>query len=152
MNSLIVFGAQYLILVVLLGALVPLPSMNWSQRRSYCVTGLVGGTIALVLLKIVSGLYFDPRPFTHGVPSLISHVADNGFPSDHATLGLFAATLVVLVRPRLGAGLVAIALLVGVSRVLAGVHSPIDIVGGVVIGMVSAYFASLLVKRLPMRH
>lgn len=152
MDYFIIFSAQYLIVIVLLGALIPLFFMNWSERKSYCVTGLIGGVIALVLIKIVSGLYFDPRPFTHGVPALISHVADNGFPSDHTTLSIFATTLVVLVRPKLGAGLFVLALLVGVSRVLAGVHSPIDILAGVVIGTISAHLASLLVRRLPMRY
>lgn len=62
------------------------------------------------------------------------------FPSAHA-MTISALTFAVFyVNKRLGYFFMVLSILVGVSRVVAGVHFPIDIIGGYVFGFLVAYF------------
>lgn len=90
--------------------------------------GVLSGVISLILLKISSVFINDPRPFVinHVMP-LIPHAPDNGFPSDHTLITMWLALMVFLNNRRVGIALIVISLLVGISRVMALIHHPIDI-------------------------
>jgi undecaprenyl-diphosphatase len=95
----------------------------------------VGFLLSLVGTRVVS----SPRPFiVTGRPALIPSATDNGFPSDHTLLVATVAAVITLVDRRAGAVFWALALVVGVARVLAGVHHPIDVAGSVVIALIAA--------------
>lgn len=139
MDSLIIFCAKYVIVFVVLGWLVAMWRIRKDLRLQFLVATVLAGIIAVVLSRIASKLYYDPRPFvSQHIKPLIDHAADNGFPSDHA---LFTMTLtaVTYFYSRKLAGLMLIGtILVGLARVLAHVHSPLDIVTGWLIGCVGA--------------
>ncbi len=83
------------------------------------------------------------------VQPLITHAADNGFPSDHTLLTMTIASILFLYNKRLGIVLAILAVIVGYSRVLAKVHHPVDIFGSIVIAIIATYISSkFLVKRL----
>lgn len=109
---------------------------------------LFGGMLALLLSTIASHLYYDTRPFVteHTVP-LIAHAADNGFPSDHTLLTAFIGFTIYLHSRTVGGVLLLVALLVGVARVAARIHHPIDIVGSFVIAALSVAIVMLLSRR-----
>jgi undecaprenyl-diphosphatase len=148
MHSLIIFGAKYLILAVVL-----LWIMAWLQASRHHKKQLVWAAITAVILaaildKIASKIYYDPRPFTtHHIQPLVSHVADNGFPSEHTLFGVTVAVALIFYRPKLGSAALILALIVGVSRVAAHVHSPIDIVGAALIGVSAGYIGYRLSTR-----
>jgi undecaprenyl-diphosphatase len=117
---------------------------------------VVAGAAALALVGVfllLSGsLWFDPRPFVvDGQPPLVPHPADNGFPSDHATLAAAAAGVVTAYRRRTGVVLLVIAALVAVSRVVVRVHHVPDVVVGALLGLLAAavgvWLARLVVRR-----
>ena len=60
------------------------------------------------------------------------------FPSNHAVNASVLATLATLSMPRLWPPAVALAVLVGYSRVYVGVHYPLDVLGGSVLGIAVA--------------
>jgi membrane-associated phospholipid phosphatase len=60
------------------------------------------------------------------------------FPSNHAVNASALATLAVLYRPRLWLPTTLLALVVGYSRVYVGVHYPLDVLAGGVLGIVVA--------------
>jgi undecaprenyl-diphosphatase len=60
------------------------------------------------------------------------------FPSNHAVNASVLATLVTLYMPRLWLPATALACLVGYSRVYVGVHYPLDVLAGSVLGIVVA--------------
>src|ERR1700757_4513579 len=95
MNSLIIFGAKYLFLVLPLIFLFALYQASSKDRKKLIVVLVTALIIAGILDKIGAKLYYDPRPFvTHNVKPLVAHAPDNGFPSDHTVFCFtFAAVL-----------------------------------------------------------
>lgn len=144
-NQLIVFVAQYLFFALpMLTAIIffRLPS---NERLKYFVSLALGGIFALLLAKLASYLLFDPRPFVDGhIAPLFPHAPDNGFPSDHTTFGATLAFIGLAYARKWGMFMVPIAIAIGVARVLAHVHSWIDIFGGLVVGLAAATIAVYL--------
>jgi undecaprenyl-diphosphatase len=126
-------GDYFFILSLLIVALYWLGVKN-KEKVAIVVQVLVGGVLALILSTIASSLYYDTRPFvTEHVTPLIAHAADNGFPSDHTLLTAFLGFTILRHSRIVGGSLLLVALLVGVGRVAAHIHHPIDIVGSFVI-------------------
>ncbi len=152
MNSIIIFCAQYFIVLVVLGIAIAWLRSSRKAKLQFAVTTIVAGLIALALSRVAAALYYDPRPFVseHVVP-LIKHAADNGFPSDHALLTMTLTATAYFFSKKTAGALLILTIIVGVARVLAKVHSPLDIVGAWVIGIASSAVAYYLVRWL-FRH
>jgi undecaprenyl-diphosphatase len=73
---------------------------------------------------------------------------DGSFPSGHAATSFAAATVLSFAFPRLAPALFLLAAAVGFSRVYVGVHYPLDVLGGAVLGVLVATALRLLVKGL----
>ena len=103
-----------------------------------------------LLLNVVAGsLWHHDRPFVdhpHRVVLLVHHAADNSFPSDHSTVAFAAAFAVLVFYRRLGALLGLGAIGVALSRVLLGVHYPLDVAASAVIGAASAAIVTLCAR------
>jgi undecaprenyl-diphosphatase len=139
MDDLIIFCAKYLLFVVALGWVVAWVRVSKHGKKQFLVATIFAGIVALALSRVASHLYFDPRPFvTEHVKPLISHVADNGFPSDHALLTMTLTAITYLFSKKIAGGMFVLTVLVGVARVLAKVHSPLDIAGGWLLGVIGA--------------
>lgn len=148
MNHLIVFIAQYLFIASALGVISYGLTLAREQKINFAIHTVVGGIISLAFIKLAALLYNDPRPFVSDhITPLIHHAADNGFPSDHTALTAYLGFLVLMYSRKLGIALLMIALLIGSARVAAGIHHPIDIIGGFIIGAIGAYLGSLVRRR-----
>jgi undecaprenyl-diphosphatase len=104
-------------------------------RRGASAAGF-SAVIALGIGQVVSGAADRARPFVvhPQIHLLIHHARDAGFPSDHAT-GSFAIAAALLLRHRrAGSAAMALACLIGLSRVVVGAHYATDIVGGALLG------------------
>lgn len=149
MDTLIKFGAQYLFIAVILIFILAWAQANQRYKTELLVALVIAGIIALILDKAGGKLYYDPRPFvTHHIKPLIAHAADNGFPSEHTIFTIAVSTLLIYYRPKLGMLAFLVGLLVGVSRVAAHIHSPIDIAGGILIGIIAGYGGYYLASKL----
>lgn len=103
------------------------------------VAGVLGWQ---VLSRFVKLFYFRNRPSVAGenVKELFFNRPDESFPSDHAALFFGFATYAYLSgRRTLGHWLLAAALGVSAARIVTGTHWTTDILGGMVIGIASAY-------------
>lgn len=149
MDSVIIFGAKYLFVAVVLLWIAAWLQAARHHKTEVAWATIVAGILAGVLDKLGSKMYYDPRPFvTHHIQPLVAHAADNGFPSEHTLLSMTLATILFLYRPKIGILAYVIALLVGISRVAAHVHSPIDIAGATLFGVISGYLGYLTASKL----
>jgi undecaprenyl-diphosphatase len=83
--------------------------------------------------------YAEPEP-------LVRPPIDGSFPSGHAATSFAAATVLSFARPRWAPVFYLLALAVGFSRVYVGVHYPLDILAGAVLGTAIATALLLLVR------
>ncbi len=92
---------------------------------------------AFIFSLVLKELFVLPRPYltNGGYPS----AGVDGFsslPSIHSALAFSLATSVIFQQKTLGVFLFGIAVLVGLGRILAGVHYPADVLVGMLIGVV----------------
>jgi undecaprenyl-diphosphatase len=130
MNDLIIFGATNLIwFIIIIAGIFCLLQSRKKQKELIIFIG-ISLPIIYIVAKIGSLFYFDTRPFVieNFVP-LIAHAPDNGFPSDHTLLSSAVAMVIFFYNRKIGLLLLILALLVGLSRILAGVHHATDIFG-----------------------
>jgi len=107
-------------------------------RLEMAVGFIIAVFIAVVIDKLAGKLYYDPRPFvSHHVSPLINHAADNGFPSEHTIAAMTISTLLYFYRKKFALVAFVLTVIIGSARVAAHVHSPIDIIGGLVIGAIA---------------
>lgn len=112
-------------------------------RKDLALRLFLAGVVAWLLVSnIIGTLYFRPRPEIAelGGQEFIFHRPTYSFPSDHATL--FAALFVTLYlfgEKRVAWWVGAAGLIVSFCRVALGFHYPSDIVGGLIVGGVTAW-------------
>ncbi|MDD5464043.1 MAG: phosphatase PAP2 family protein [Candidatus Moranbacteria bacterium] len=140
MDEVIIFGARRLTAVMILVALVFFLRLSCEKKKEILVFAIITLPAIYLMAKLSSLFYYNPRPFVveQFVP-LIAHANNNGFPSDHTLLSAAVASVVFFFNKKLGAFLLILALLVGTSRVLAGVHHAIDIAGSIVVAFVVSF-------------
>jgi len=139
-NFLIIFGAKYLYLtVIVIGAFYFLKQPRVRQKEM-AVFGAVSLPLAYIVAKIAGYFYCDPRPFVQtGIAPLIPHIADNGFPSDHTLICAAISAMLYFFNKKVSALAWIVTLIVGFSRVYAGVHHAIDIAGSIAIAIITAW-------------
>ncbi|MBU6447878.1 phosphatase PAP2 family protein [Patescibacteria group bacterium] len=136
-NSLIIFGAKYLYLIVLAIAAIYFLKLPRSQQKNLAIFGLISLAVIFIVSRIAGYFYYDPRPFVAGhFNPMIAHTADNGFPSDHALLTSAVAAIIYFYNKKISIALFILSLLVGLSRVLTGIHHWIDILGAIFLSII----------------
>lgn len=122
----------------------------WRKRNDLFNRFTMFQTVAAVIFSrflitpFIRFFYERPRPFV-ALASAVQLVDVrleeyfNSFPSGHATFFFALAGAVYSCDKKLGWWFFTGATLMGIARVFAGVHWPSDILGGAVIGIVSAW-------------
>lgn len=126
------------------------PQLLWALALSALITALVVHGIKPLLLY--------PRPPAVLAPDAITVIGPaymrKAFPSGHTATVFVAAGLVWmhLQSLRLRMFALVMAVCVGLSRIVVGVHWPLDVLAGSAIGWLSAYAGSWLAVRWPLGH
>lgn len=91
-----------------------------------------------IVVSVIKVLVAFPRPFQtlKNLHILISLPSSYSFPSGHAALTMALATSVYFYRKRLGELLFAFAFVVGMARIYVGVHYPLDVGVGFLLGYI----------------
>ncbi len=141
----IIFSAKYLLFLVIGLVLIYFLRQSKNIRKEFVIFSAFVFPIAFIISRIAAHFYYNARPFmVEGITPLIAHVADNGFPSDHTLLGCAIAAVVFRFDRKNGVAVFLLSLIIGFSRVFAGVHHSLDIWGSVLIVLFSAIISQIL--------
>lgn len=143
LDWLIIFLAAYLSPFLILAALIFSFRRPTFKSKFSVISLLLLSVLIAAILVIVFRLAIDsPRPFTvFGFKPLISQSPTPSFPSAHTTIFVSLASAIWFIDHKTGYRFLLGAFLIGVARIVAGVHWPVDIVGGLLFGFVSALLA-----------
>jgi undecaprenyl-diphosphatase len=142
--------AEVIFGVLLAGIFLAQGRWRSMKARHAVVAAALASIVALEVAHVISSFWDRPRPYeAHpGATHLfVSSSPDPSFPSDHATVAFAIAVSILLRKRRLGLAVLGMAFVVGLSRVVVGVHYPTDVLAGAVIGSLAA----LLVWSPPIR-
>jgi len=133
--------ADYLVIPIVLvggGVLLLVPAKD---RYLVWAKAVLTGLTALLFAKVAAQFYQGVRPFEAlGVEPGAAFLPNPGFPSDH-TLLVVVVTCVAWATSKnkwLGGMLLVAAIAVGAGRVLALVHTPLDVIGGALCAIIAA--------------
>jgi len=145
LDLLIVFCAQYLAYLLVAAFLI---LAYRTRNRVLFWVPLISALIArLGITELIRFFYHRPRPFmVYPVQQLLSDSAWS-FPSGHATFFFALSTGVYFYNKKWGIAFFLATILITVARVIAAVHYPSDILGGMLIGIATAYLVKYFVQK-----
>jgi undecaprenyl-diphosphatase len=151
-DDMVVFFAVYFpYLVIILAGLFLLfhhevfgaaePLRVFMQKKKEILLVFFSGIVAYLVADILKIFIHTWRPFDafSNVHALISETGYS-FPSGHATFFMALAVSIFFSHKKAGYWFMFFAFLIGIARIIAGVHFPIDILGGFVLGALVAFF------------
>jgi undecaprenyl-diphosphatase len=121
----------------------------FKKRIGFLLDTLGLATISWLVANILKGIINSPRPFIvfkESIIPLFSHGGMDSFPSGHASFFSALALSMFLVNKKLGYIVAACALLIGITRIISGIHFPADIIFGYLIGLLVVLLYHLLTR------
>ena len=141
LDSVGIFFADYF--PYILGAIL-IALFLWKKNRLMVISAGISVFLSrLVIAEILKLVIHRARP----------NMADfKSFPSGHAAIFFAIAMAVWFYNKKLGIWFFVAAILMGVARIFVGVHWPTDVLGGAVIGIISAIIVSRIIrsKKVPL--
>lgn len=147
-NPLFIFFAEYTVYCLMLVLLVYWLTRN-SRNKLMVVSAVLAFVIAEVTGKLIGLLYSHHQPFAvwSDVNKLIEKEVGNSFPSDHTIVFFSVCITIALFRKKFWYLWTALALLLSISRIYVGVHYPVDILVGAILGTAAAILVYKLVPK-----
>lgn len=111
----------------------------------------MAGAIAGIVVEILKQILARPRPTELLDAIVVSSAHGYSFPSGHATMAFALATVLSAKEPKWRWWFFILAVLISLSRIYMGVHYPLDVIGGAMIGWaigrLSIYFGARVKKK-----
>lgn len=125
------------------------PPKRWGHVVPYAI---MAGLTSLLVGKVMSLLYQPAvaRPFLElGAEPGAAYIDNPGFPSDHVLLATFIVlTVGALTRRRYLTAILGVCVVVmAIARVVALVHTPLDVIGGALAGLSGGVWYLFLTKK-----
>jgi undecaprenyl-diphosphatase len=121
---------------------------NKEKINIFLITVFSAVVARLGVVELIRLFYHQPRPFViHNVHQLFPE-SGYSFPSGHSAFFFAIAMAIYFYNKKLGIFFLVAAIFMNVSRVIAGVHYPSDIIGGVIVGIITAWIINFLATRI----
>lgn len=147
-DNLMIFGARFVVFLSFILALILISKGTVKEKKAFLLT-LAGIPLSVLLIVAIHFFLYESRPFvTYHFTPLYPYNPDASFPSRHTTFISLMAFSYLYYKSKWSPLFLLFLIWVGVSRVYVGVHYPIDILGGILIGIISLYLARIIVKLL----
>jgi len=142
------FCADYLgyILLVILALFFVLNYIkNWRMFLESIIAAIV---TKFVLVAIIRAIWFRPRPFValNFAPLIDQSATEASFPSGHASFYFALSTIVYCYNKKVGILFYIASLFIAISRVFVGVHWPLDVVAGAILGAFMGWLLNKLFR------
>lgn len=145
LDEVAIFCAQYLgyILIAVLFLFLLKKFKNYYKIAVEVLASVI--LSRLVIVEIIRWFWPQSRPFVvNQVNLLLHHAPSASFPSGHAAFFFALSALICFYNKKTGIILLSVSFLIGISRVFCGLHWPADILGGALVGILSA----LIIKKI----
>ncbi len=144
LDALGVFFAEYLIYI--LGGIVVL--LFWKNLRVIFWAVLAVILAKFGLTELIHLFWSRSRPFVeNNFQVLINHAPTPSFPSGHAGACFALSFIVYHYNKKAGIFFFVASVLVSIARVFVGVHWPLDILGGAVVGIIAGWIIVKISQR-----
>lgn len=150
LDQFMIFVAKDLVFIIFVLTACLLGYLIYKKQISTALWVICSLAISYLILLGAALLYSEQRPFVdHHLTQLLAHATGKSFPSDHTTVtaAIGAALLFLTPFKKIGVAVALGAVLIGFSRVFVGVHYPIDIIGGLIVGALGGAL-TYMIKRL----
>jgi|SRR3989344_1016641 len=141
-DGLIIVFAQYIPFIVPVAFLLLLLHSAYTQKKRFfiAVSVFLSATIAyLGGVNLTHSFYNRPRPFlVYDIEHLFIENSSS-FPSGHSLFFFALAGAIYHFNKKWGSFFLFLAFLIGIARIMAGVHYPSDVLVGAFIGFLVSY-------------
>lgn len=145
-DSLVIFLAKdlgYFLLAFLAVFLIKSFKKYW---QVFSLAILAGG-VGRIITEVFRLFWYKPRPFLfQEIKPLFWHWATSSFPSGHASFFFGLSFFIYFFNRRIGLLFLGVSFLIALSRVIAGLHWPSDILGGALLGFLVAFLLRKFLK------
>ncbi|NVN97384.1 phosphatase PAP2 family protein [Candidatus Nomurabacteria bacterium] len=125
------------------------PFLQWRNKFKEIFLVFFTSVFAWGLAEVLKNFIISPRPFLYfqNLKPLFVHGGMDSFPSGHAMFFSALAMSLYFIHRRIGIIFIFVALIVGFARIASGVHFPIDIFIGYILGSVIALIFNLIFRK-----
>jgi len=122
---------------------------NFNKYSKMVILSLTAGFLSRGFVELIRYVVGRPRPYVENNVNLIAGaLKSTSFPSAHTAFFFAFAIIIYLYDKRLGLVFFIITPIIAISRVYCGLHWPLDIVIGALVGCTSAFVVLKIVDFL----
>jgi membrane-associated phospholipid phosphatase len=134
--------------------ILPLGIIAWvlwkSPRKIFALSLLfLSGFCTWLATLVLKDIFMIPRPFITLHLTPVVYETNFSFPSNHASFFAALAVATLFLNKRLGIFVSICAILIGLSRIVLGVHTPLDVFAGFCLGSLISFF---FIKMFEYKH
>jgi len=117
-------------------------------NRFMVIISLLSAAISRgVITTIIRFFDHSLRPFAVMKVTQLIDESGYSFPSGHAAFYFALSMAVYLYNKKLGIAFFVVSLVMGIARIYAGIHWPSDILGGILVGIVTALVVNFAARK-----
>jgi undecaprenyl-diphosphatase len=151
-NLFIIFCAQYLAYIIIASTLAYIYfHTDWRKGMREVLVIFFSAVLSYIIASTIKHFYLHDRPFmffSDLVPLISPDSPHGSFPSGHATFFSALGFAFLYYEKRVGALYLLGALIIGLARIIAGVHWPLDILAGYLLGGIIVFGVHFTITKL----